>query len=99
MHNQRHTLLHPRYAARQRHRSAEFELGLLYEAGQFVTENPNEAIRLFQRAAASGEVVAMVKLAEYYHDGSVVAGAHPRDGVPACARTPSTVPRSRRDCT
>jgi len=66
-------------AAEQGHREAEFNLGLMYAAGDGVTRDDREAARWYRLAAEQGLAEAQFNLAAFYALGTGV----PRDYVVA----------------
>jgi len=53
--------------------SVQWRLGVMYDLGQGVPENPQEAVRLFRRAAGEGDPNATASLAVMYANGRGVA--------------------------
>ncbi len=49
--------------------AAQFELGRLFDFGNGVAQNANEAVRLYKLAAAQGNVSAKINLADVYTKG------------------------------
>lgn len=49
--------------------SVQWRLGVMYDLGQGVAENPQEAVRLFRQAAADGDANANASLAVMYANG------------------------------
>jgi uncharacterized protein len=61
--------------AEQGHTGALYHLGLMHESGYGVPRNGADAIRLWQRGAARGDVIAQETLGDRYRAGRIV----PRD--------------------
>jgi TPR repeat protein len=59
-------------AAKQKYPPAVTCVGLIYQRGLGVTQNPVEAAKWFSRAAELGNTVAMLRLGEMYWKGSGV---------------------------
>lgn len=62
-----------RLAAERSHRSAQNNLGLMYEQGRGVPNDPETAADWYRRAAEQGLAVAQVNLARMYDEGRGVA--------------------------
>ena len=60
--------------------SAQNELGICYAKGKGVTEDLNEAIKWYRKAAEQGHAEAQNKVGNYYFDGK---GGLPQDYVEA----------------
>ena len=61
-----------REAAEQGDPAAQFNLGVLYETGQGVTQNYAEAVKWYHAAAEQGEPQAQFNLGVFYETGQVV---------------------------
>jgi len=59
-------------AAKQRYSPGAYCVGLVYERGLGVSQNPIEAVKWFKRAAEMGHAVAMLRVGEMYRKGSGV---------------------------
>lgn len=57
-------------ASNHGHRSAQYELGMLYETGGYgVTKDHKKSVSMYQKAAKQGSGVAQVALANSYYHG------------------------------
>jgi TPR repeat protein len=56
--------------------SVQWRLGVMYDLGQGVPENPQEAVRLFRQAAADDDANANASLAVMYANGRGVRADH-----------------------
>jgi hypothetical protein len=56
--------------------SVQWRLGVMYDLGQGVAENPQEAVRLFRQAAAADDANANASLAVMYANGRGVRTDH-----------------------
>src|ERR1051325_9682305 len=61
-----------RIAAEKGSAEAQFEIGVLYDTGQGVTQDPAEALRWYQRAADQGFAPAQVNIGASYEAGEGV---------------------------
>ena len=62
-----------RKAAEQGHKKAQYQLGLLYEAGRGVTQNATQAVQWYRWAGQQGDPDAQYRLGDLYFFGSGLA--------------------------